>query len=64
MSEHRGTVDEDTQEFEPFPFEQGEKMTEEKATTTQSEKKEKDDKSSGKKYDGGSIPKAPKKSTD
>ena len=25
MSEHRGTVDEDTQEFDPFPFEQGEK---------------------------------------
>ena len=64
MSEHRGTVDEDTQEFDLFPFEQKEKkMTEEKETTTQSEKK-KDDKSSGKKYDGGSIPKTSKKSTD
>ena len=25
MSERRGTVDDDTQEFDPFPFEQGEK---------------------------------------
>jgi hypothetical protein len=25
VSERRGTVDDDTQEFDPFPFEQGEK---------------------------------------
>lgn len=37
-------------------------MTEEKSTT-QAEKEEKAEKKDGKKYDGGSIPKASKKSS-
>jgi len=39
-------------------------MTEEKAPTTQSEKKDEKDEKPGKKYDGGSIPKVSKKSSD
>ena len=58
MRTEQGTVDEDTQEFNPFPEEM--KMTE-KTEAEKKAEKEHEEKSSGKKYDGGAIPKSSSK---